>query len=123
MHPKKNNVIGRMRWTTSHELAHVSLEHFKRFSHFDSQIAENDFIFHKNPYIESEADLFAAILLCPFPICDYLHISSVNDIHTTFGLSFEASCNRWNDYLKWKKHHIETNWDKQIIKLFKQKTI
>ena len=106
-----NNVVGRIRWTLAHELGHVKLNHLPYLA--EPRIAENNFNNLSDPELEAEADYFAALLLCPMPLYDQLHIQKV------FGLSWEASDVRWREYLKWKRSHRKTAWENDMRKLLK----
>lgn len=112
----KTQVQGRQHWTLAHELGHCFLNHFDKIS--DEQIAENNItsIFDKG--LEGEADYFAAMLLSPFPLYKTLNIKSEADVQEIFGLSTQASENRYNDYLQWKDRHYKTSFDTEILKIF-----
>lgn len=109
-------IKGRVLWTKAHELGHIKLNHFQ--SGLISQIAENDTDTSTNKFLDAEADFFAATLLSPFPLFGAFEISSPLKINTTFGLSSEASHNRWNQYLTWKKQHVKTAWENDMKRLF-----
>lgn len=114
-----NNVEGRRRWTKAHEFGHVVLKHFQLVS--EQTMAEHSFSNAIAPEFEAEADRFAATLLCPMPLFQLLDISSPADIRKVFGLSVEASANRWNEYLKWKNYHRKTAWENDMRRIFLQK--
>lgn len=114
-----NNVEGRRRWTKAHEFGHVVLKHFQLVS--ELTMAEHSFSNAITPAFEAEADRFAATLLCPMPLFQLLDISSPADIRKVFGLSVEASTNRWNEYLKWKNYHRKTAWENDMRRIFLQK--
>lgn len=114
-----NNVEGRRRWTKAHEFGHVVLKHFQLVS--ELTMAEHSFSNAVTPAFEAEADRFAATLLCPMPLFQLLDISSPADIRKIFGLSVEASANRWNEYLKWKNYHRKTAWENDMRRIFLQK--
>lgn len=114
-----NNVEGRRRWTKAHEFGHVVLKHFQLVS--ELTMAEHSFSNAVTPAFEAEADRFAATLLCPMPLFQLLDISSPADIRKVFGLSVEASANRWNEYLKWKNYHRKTAWENDMRRIFLQK--
>lgn len=107
-------VPGRIRWTKAHELGHIVLGHFDQLS-CDSSCRLDD------RDLESEADYFAAVLLCPMPLFKTFGISSPGEIQTQFGLSKEASINRWNDYLKWQHGHKKTAFESDIVRLYRQR--
>lgn len=114
-----NNVEGRRRWTKAHELGHVVLEHLPTVA--EPMLAENGFNNLTQPRFESEADYFAATLLCPIPLFSLLQILSPTDIQRVFGLSAEASCNRWNEYQKWIRYRKKTAWENDMRRLYRQK--
>lgn len=113
--PTDNNVLGRIRWTKAHELGHVVLNHLPYIA--EPMIAENTFSSLTNPELEAEADHFAAMLLAPFPSFKLYNIQSPLDIKRKFGLSAEASQNRFTDYLKWQRSHRKTAWENDLLKL------
>lgn len=115
----ENNVEGRRRWTKAHEFGHVILKHLPLVA--EPMLAENGFNNITAPEFEAEADQFAATLLCPMPLFLPLGISSPSDIKQTFGLSTEASNNRWNEYLKWMRYHRKTSWENDMRRVFTQK--
>ena len=85
------------------------------------KIAENSFSQFNNQDYEIEADYFAATILSPFPLYEYLNVQSPLDVQNVFGLSAEASLYRYKEYLKWKQYHRKTAWENDIVKLYKQK--
>lgn len=107
---------GRQQWTLAHELGHCFLNHFDKIC--DEQIAENNItsIFDSN--LESEADYFASVALSPFPLFEQLKIKSPIDIQHMFGLSTEASLNRFKNYSNWKIRHYKTHFDNDLNRLF-----
>lgn len=117
----ENNVEGRRRWTKAHELGHVVLKHLPLLA--EPQIAENGFNNIAAPAFEQEANVFASTLLCPMPLFQTLHIDSPNDIRRVFGLSAEASMNRWNEYLKWMRYRRKTSWENDMRKVYAQKQL
>jgi hypothetical protein len=109
--PSDNNVLGRQRWTKAHELGHVVLRHLPQTARSRSE-PSGFYAEHCKEY-EDEADLFASILLCPWPLFFQLHIHSAADVANVFGLSTEASNVRWADYLRWmgcKRNDKELRW-------------
>lgn len=108
--------IGRQRWTLAHELGHCFLNHFDNIS--GEMISENNITLIFDKTLEMESDYFASMLLAPFPLYKQLGIKSAVDIKNTFGLSGEASTNRFNDYSIWKENHYNNCFDNEIIKLF-----
>lgn len=106
-------VPGRIRWTKAHELGHIVLGHFDHMTCNSSQkLSDKD--------LESEADYFAATLLCPMPLFKTFGISSPAQIQSQFGVSKEASINRWNDYLEWQHWHKKTAFESDIVRLYRQ---
>lgn len=81
----------RTRWTTAHELGHISAGHFVELyerGYVDpSEFAE----------MEEEADYFAASLLAPIPAMRQLHVRRPAHIRDWFGLSQTAAEYRWAD--------------------------
>lgn len=116
---ENHNVLGRIRWTLAHELGHVKLNHLPYLA--EPRIAENNFNNLSNPELEGEADYFAALLLCPMPLYDQLRIQSAQDVQRVFGLSWEASDVRWNEYIKWKRNHRKTAWENDMKRLVNQR--
>lgn len=115
----KTSNYGRRRWTIAHEIGHIMCGHHI-LSAVD-KIAENSFFQYNNQDYEIEADYFAATLLSPFPLYEYLNVQSPLDVQNVFGLSAEASLYRYKEYLKWKQYHRKTAWENDIVKLYKQK--
>jgi Zn-dependent peptidase ImmA (M78 family) len=109
-------VDGRKRWTQAHELGHVVLKHLLLIAHKltnQSNLSESEY--------ETEADYFAAMLLCPTPACEVLHISSPSEIQKQFGLSRTAALNRWKDYQRGGQHHHKTAWHDDLERVILQK--
>lgn len=116
-----HNVAGRKRWTKAHELGHVILKHLPLVA--EPMLAENGFNNLSAPDLETEADQFAATLLCPMPLYTSLGISSSFDIQCVFGLSTEASTNRWAEYQRWVRYHRKTAWENDMKRVYQQKKI
>lgn len=114
-----NNVPGRRIWTEGHELGHVQLGHLPLAA--VPLLSENSFNNLQVPEFEAEADFFSSTLLCPMPICQVLDVRSSMDIQRIFGLSDEASENRFNAYLKWSRGHRKTVWENDMKRLFASK--
>lgn len=114
-----NNNFGRQLWTCSHEIGHILCKHHSASAY--SKLSENSFMCTENPEFENEADYFAATILSPFPLFEYLNVQSPLDVQNVFGLSAEASLYRYKEYLKWKQYHRKTAWENDIVKLYKQK--
>lgn len=115
-----NNNLGRQRWTCCHEIGHIICKH-----HIISgieQLSENNVLNISLPKFESEADYFAAVMLAPFPLFQFLGIKYPADVKRVFGLSTEASQNRFNDYQKWLHSHIKTSWENDMVLLYKSHT-
>lgn len=107
---------GRQQWTLAHELGHCFLNHFDNIDY--EQIAENNIASIFDKTLESEADYFASVILAPFPLYHTLNIQSEIDIQNIFGLSAQASVNRYNDYLQWRNVHYKNSFDVEVLKLF-----
>lgn len=114
-----NNNFGRQLWTCSHEIGHILCKHHSTSAY--SKLSENSFMCTENSEFENEADYFAATILSPFPLYEYLSVQSPLDVQNVFGLSAEASLYRYKKYLKWKQYHPKTAWENDIVKLYKQK--
>lgn len=95
-----NNVLGRQRWTKAHELGHVVLKHLPMTA--QKKMSRDGFYSKHDDELEEEADLFAALLLCPWALYRQLYIDSAADIENIFGLSEMAANIRWQDYLRWR---------------------
>lgn len=115
------NNEGRQRWTVAHEIGHVLCGHHK--IHEYKKLAQNSLLRVENPEYETEADYFAAALLAPFPLFKTLHIQSASDVQKVFGLSTEASANRYGKYLRWQKTRRKTAWENDIVNLFLEKSV
>lgn len=114
-----NNNFGRQLWTCSHEIGHILCKHHSTSAY--SKLSENSFMCTENSEFENEADYFAATILSPFPLYEYLSVQSPLDVQNVFGLSAEASLYRYKKHLKWKQYHRKTAWENDIVKLYKQK--
>lgn len=82
------------------------------------QIAENSLNTINNKELETEADYFASTLLAPLPILKALNINSSIELQHIFGLSVEASINKYKSYLKWKNQHYKNYFDTDILNIF-----
>ena len=92
------NVEGRIRFTITHEVGHIYLNHF---SDFDcANISKKE---HK--YLENEANCFARNVLSPIVLVDYLNLSESNIVNA-FGVTDAAATTR----LKLK--HSDLFWTK-----------
>lgn len=111
-----NNNVGRQRWTCGHEIGHVICNHHTISAY--EKLSENSLLQNNNSKYEAEADYFAATLLSPFPLFKVLHITSAMDIQKTFGLSKEASLNRYEQYLRWLNTRVKTAWGNDLIRIF-----
>lgn len=116
-----NNNPGRQRWTCGHELGHIVCKHHEISAH--DKLAENSFLNISDKTYEAEADYFAAMILSPFPLFKILGINSAKDIQRVFGLSNEASENRYAQYIKWLQTRRKTAWENDMIRLCKNKLI
>lgn len=112
--------IGRQRWTCAHEIGHIACEHHT--IHRCLKLSENSILQISDRELELEADYFAGMLLAPFPIFDALNIRSPADVQKVFGLSTEASYNRYNQFLRWKTTKVKTAWENDMIRLYKLKS-
>lgn len=112
----KNQPCGRQKWTLAHELGHCFLNHFNSVG--IEQISENNIISLVDKTLEGEADYFASVILAPFPLFKTLDIQSPIDVQNVFGLSAQASLNKFKDYLVWKDKHYKNSFDADILKLF-----
>lgn len=112
-------VNGRIRWTLAHEYGHIALNHI--FLLQDCSMSEHIPTDTLNKTLEREADFFAATLLSPFPLFELLNIKSSIDVQNTFGLSDEASLNRFSQYIHWKRSHIKTAWENDLKRLYQLK--
>jgi hypothetical protein len=117
---EKNNVTDRILWTKTHELGHVVLNHLPIAAL--PQMEQNAFSNLQHPDLEAEADWFSANLLSPIPLYENLYIESPEDIRCVFGLSGEASINRWNAYCQWKQRHTKTTWENDIRHIYLSKS-
>lgn len=116
---ENNNNIGRQRWTCCHEIGHIVCKHHEISAY--NKLSENNLLQVVNPKYEIEADYFAATLLAPFPIFKFLNINSVSDVQNTFGLSYEASIYRYEQYSKWRYKRIKSSWESDMVNLYKQR--
>lgn len=117
-----NNNAGRKRWTALHEIGHVICGHHSISKY--RQLADDGFLPQFiEPEIEAEADFFAATMAAPFPLFGILGISDAKDVKEIFGLSTEASANRFEQYVKWKNDHRKTSWENDIVKTFLSKSV
>ena len=55
------------------------------------------------------------------PLYEMLNVESAQDIQHIFGLSWEASNVRWNEYIKWKLNHRKTAWENDMKRLVNQR--
>lgn len=86
----------RIRWTTAHELGHVSAGHFAEPKYINAG-RSNPSLFYE---MEREADYFAASFLAPIPAILAMHARKPADIRDWFGISQTASEYRWADMLR-----------------------
>ena len=87
----------RIRWTTAHELGHVSAGHFTEPEYARMNMMDPSLFYE----MEEEADYFAASFLAPIPAILTLRARKPADIRDWFGLSQIASEYRWADMLRW----------------------
>jgi hypothetical protein len=64
--------------------------------------------------LELEADFFAAMFLCPYPLWEVFEIKTPEDVRAFFGLSKEASQNQVSQYREWRNTRFKTAWDNDI---------
>ena len=83
----------RIRWTTAHELGHISAGHFIELAQNMPDIQQPS-AFRE---MEEEADYFAASFLAPIPALKALRVRRPADIRDWFGLSQTAAEYRWSD--------------------------
>lgn len=107
---------GRMRFTVAHELGHVFLKHLCVLS--ESKVAANNLFDSSYKVFEIEADRFASMVLCPFPVLRELNINSAAQIRTFCGLSKQASEIKLEQYSEWLKQENNKSWEHEIIGLF-----
>ena len=115
-----NNNIGRQRWTCGHEIGHVLCKHHLILP--QNKLSENSLLSIKDKDLEAEADYFAGMLLAPFPLFKVLGVDSPTKIHNIFGLSWEASDYRYDQYLRWLQTKFVTAWENDFIKLYNRKS-
>lgn len=70
--------VGRRRFTLAHELGHIVLGHLEAAAFSKASI--NNFNGLSDTAIEREADWFASMLLCPFPVLRELNVNSPTQI-------------------------------------------
>ena len=110
--------VGRKLWTAAHELGHVKLEHLT--DETLAQIAENNLDKAScSATFEREADLFAATILAPFPLFGEFDVRTDSDVRDIFSLSIEASKIRIEEYYKWKRNHVKTAWENDLLRLYR----
>ena len=83
----------RIRWTTAHELGHISAGHFIELAQNMPDIQQPS-AFRE---MEEEADYFAAAFLAPIPALKALRVRRPANIRDWFGLSQTAAEYRWSD--------------------------
>lgn len=114
-------VPGRILWTKAHELGHIVLKHFAdvrcaRYAAFAEE-HPNGVLCADKTQIESEADTFASIVLCPFPMFKDLGIRTALDIESTFGVSRQAAEISETQYKEWRANHRKTSWENDMRSL------
>ncbi len=110
--PKKNRYLiavndegrtrTRVRWTTAHELGHIYAGHFIELANAGRHEASPSEL----PYMEEEADYFAASLLAPIPAIRKMRAKSADDVRRWFDLSRTAASYRWAEYLQCKNQTV-----------------
>lgn len=87
--------LRRINFSLAHEMGHILL------GHFDHREQAN---------IETEADRFAATLICPRPVIYALQIHSQPELYARFNISLEASAYRWQEYKRWEQSPKSWTW-------------
>ena len=85
----------RMNMTILHEIGHIALGHK---INFESSLFEKE-------QCEAEANFFAKYAAAPPPLVHRILPKSPEDIMYAFKISFEASFNAYNYYLKWLRNY------------------
>lgn len=109
--------VARTRFTIAHEIGHVLLGHLPTIA--VNKVAKNNLYDIKYPIIEQEADIFASMVLCPFPILRTLGIQTAPEIKNICDLSIQASLIKTEQYIDWIKIHRKTAWENDIKCLFR----
>ena len=104
----------RIRWTLTHELAHILCDHYSE----DTKIFSEDLDETQYKFKESEANYFTGLLLSNPIILDKLIIRSSSDIEIYCALSSQAAKYRFDNYKKWCKYKISTSSDRYILRNF-----
>jgi len=99
------NVEGRIRFTLTHEVGHIYLNHFSDFDYANISKIE-----HK--YLEDEVNCFARNVLSPIVLVDYLNLSESNIINI-FGMTNSAAVVRLK--LKHSDMYWTTNDDYNLL--------
>lgn len=104
--PKKNRYLiaindsgrvrTRVRWTMAHELGHIHAGHFTELANGGRHSASPSEL----PYMEEEADYFAASLLAPIAAIRKIRAKNADDIRRWFDLSRQAAEYRWAEFLR-----------------------
>lgn len=81
----------RVRWTTAHELGHIYAGHFIELANEGRREASPSEL----PYMEEEADYFAASLLAPIAAVRKIRAKNADDVRRWFDLSRQAAAYRW----------------------------
>lgn len=108
---------GRILWTKCHEVGHITIGHMGLLecnvaANSDGRIA-NDF--------EHEADYFTWNMMAPLPIMREMGIQNVKQTIETFGFSVQAANLQFDRFQKWKRSHIKTAWENQMLREFRLK--
>lgn len=104
----------RIRWTLTHELAHILCDHYSE----DTKIFSKDLDETQYKFKESEANYFTGLLLSNPVILDKLIVRSSSDIEIYCALSSQASKYRFDNYKRWCKYKILTSSDRCILRNF-----
>lgn len=110
------SVDGRMRFTIAHEVGHLLLGHLTMIS--SNTAAQNNLYGISDTVLEKEADLFASIVLCPFPVLKSIGVQKASEIKNLCGLSVQASLITAKQYLEWLNYHPKSAWENDVKKLF-----
>lgn len=92
-------VPGRIRWTLTHELGHMLLNHFGDFGNINNLSKDELCI------LDQEADAFAAELLAPMIAAINLRPHSSKIYQEAFGLSLEAAENK-ESIVRWYRCYL-----------------
>lgn len=106
----------RRRWTLAHELGHIVLDHHRITD--KTKLSRDGLSDSEYELLEKEANYFASILLAPSIVLLTIDVQSANDIYDLCELSMEASNNRFDNYLKWKRSNRIESYTNTILEQF-----